>query len=131
MGGISAYEATNREREENRKAGRVVVMELEAKTVGGGVAHVNVTKAEATERKPKAETEGANMVDFWNAEEFADYAGNASLFWGVVEYDKFEGQYMPVAAFMYENYARDYAAFLEAKGSRVAVVDLVEAQGLR
>ena len=69
-------------------------------------------------------------MEFWNKEEFADYAGHASLFWAVVEYDEMERCYMPVSAFMYEDYAREYAAFLEAKGRKVAVVDLVEAREL-
>lgn len=66
------------------------------------------------------------MLEFWNSEEFADYATGASLFWGVVEYDKFEGQNMPIAAFMYDTDAKEYAEYLATVGRTAQVVKLLD-----
>lgn len=67
--------------------------------------------------------------DFWNAENFADHATDASLFWAVVEFDKMEGANMPIAAFMYDQDAKEYAEYLATVGRTAHVVDLLKVVG--
>ena len=70
-------------------------------------------------------------MGFWNAEDFAERASAASLFWGVVEYDEFEGQNMPIAAFLHESDAKEYCDYLATVGRAALVVDLLKVEGLR
>lgn len=69
-------------------------------------------------------------MGFWNAEDFAERASAASLFWGVVEHDNLEGQDMPIAAFMYEADAQGYCDYLATVGRTARAVDLMEVRGL-
>lgn len=66
------------------------------------------------------------MLEFWNSEEFADYATGASLFYGVVEFDTYEQANMPVAAFMYDTDANEYAEYLATVGRTAQVVRLLD-----